>query len=162
DTEPAVNVGNNVRSIFADAQGDLWLGTQGAGLKRYGRFSGKFESFNMPLVQASPTGEGPLVLSDVRGGSGGSALVPTAQGGFELDPVNRHARAVPLDPMHGKGLPSGLLSAVLPARDGSLWFGTTDSGLAHWWPSSGRWQFFRDSDGSPGVLAHDSITALVE
>src|SRR5262249_45510902 len=39
---------------------------------------------------------------------------------------------------------------------------TADSGLAHWWPSSGRWEFFRDSGHDDTGLAHDSVTALLE
>jgi diguanylate cyclase (GGDEF)-like protein/PAS domain S-box-containing protein len=159
--EPTINAGNNVRAIFED-HNYLWLGTQGAGLKRYDRSSGKFESFNAPLVRALPDGSGPAQVVDVRGSSDGLLWLATDRGVFEFDPARRRARLLPVDAEHGRALPSPTVKVMLPARDGSIWFGTADAGLAHWWPSSSRWEFFRHGNSSTTGLAHDTVLALIE
>ncbi len=61
-----------------------------------------------------------------------------------------------------QGLPSAAVNALLPARDGSIWFGTAGAGLAHWWPSSARWEFFRQAERGTSGLAHDTVLALLE
>ena len=50
----------------------------------------------------------------------------------------------------GKGLPQDNVSAIAPATDGSIWFGTTDSGIAHFLP------------GSSGVSTGHSATGGME
>src|SRR5262249_52174273 len=62
----------------------------------------------------------------------------------------------------GNGLPSNSLYALLVASDGSLWFGTADRGLAHWWPPTDSWEFFRHDDYLPDSLAHDLVLTLRE
>ena len=160
--EPSVNAGNNVRALWEDQHGYLWLGTRGAGLKRYDRASRRFESFNAPLAQAAP-GAGSLpVINDVRGASDGALWLASDRGVYELDPARHHARMLPVDAEHGHGLPSAAVNVLLPARDGSIWFGTADAGLAHWWPNTGRWEFFRRAERGAVGLAHDTILALLE
>jgi len=162
DDEPAVNAGNNIRAVFEDRQNQLWFGTQGAGLKRYDRKSRKFESFNALLAQASASGEAPRAINGVRGSADGTLWVASDRGAFELDPLHRRARAVTFDITSEHGLPSAQVNTVLPAHDGSLWFGMADAGVARWWPSSARWEYFRQAErGKPG-LAHDSVLALFE
>jgi ligand-binding sensor domain-containing protein len=162
DDESSVNAGNNVRSIWEDRQGHLWLGTQGAGLKRYDRASRKFESFNTVLARASIAGVEPVQISDVRGAADGTLWVASDRGVYELDAARRHARLLPVDPEHGQALPSAAVNALLPARDGSIWFGTAGAGLAHWWPSSARWEYFRQAERGASGLAHDTVLALFE
>ena len=160
--ESAVNAGNNVRSIWEDRQGHLWFGTQGAGLKRYDRASRKFESFNEVLAQASAGGIEPEQISDVRGAADGTLWVASDRGVYELDAARRRARLLPVDPEHGQGLPSAAVNALLPARDGSIWFGSAGAGLAHWWPSSARWEYFRQGERGASGLAHDTVLTLFE
>jgi len=160
--ESSVNAGNNVRAIWQDPQGYLWLGTQGAGLKRYDRSNRRFESFNAPLAQATPGTAAPDSINDVRGAADGTLWLASDRGVYELDPARRHARALPVDAAHGKGLPSAAVNVLLPARDGSIWFGTADAGLARWWPNTARWEFFRRAERGTAGLAHDTILALLE
>ena len=160
--EASVNAGNNVRAVWEDQHGFLWLGTQGAGLKRYDRTSRRFESFNASLAQATTGASAPLVINDVRGASDGALWVASDRGVYELDAARHHARRLPVDAEHAQGLPSAAVNVLLPARDGSIWFGTADAGLARWWPSTARWEFFRRAEHGAAGLAHDTILALVE
>jgi diguanylate cyclase (GGDEF)-like protein/PAS domain S-box-containing protein len=157
--EAAASHGNDVRAIFEDRQHAIWLGTRGAGLRRYDRTSARFEAFNAPLQRAG-AGSEPLLVGDIRGGLDDALWIATDRGVYELDATRRNARALPVDP--AQGLPSARVNALLPAHDGSMWFGTVDAGLAHWFPGSGRWEHFRAGAGGDAALAHDSVLALTE
>ena len=162
DDESSVNAGNNVRALFEDKQGFLWFGTQGKGLKRYDRASGRFESFNEPLQLAAGSTGAPLIITDLRGGDDDTLWIASDRGAFALDPSRRHARMLPVDEKHEQGWPALAVNALLPARDGSLWFGMAATGLAHWWPGSGHWEYFRQGEHAAHALAHDSVLALTE
>ena len=143
--EPAVNAGNNVRAIWEDQPGAPVVrhaGSRAEALRP--RRVGKFESFN----DAAGAGErrrhraradhqrrsrrrrrhpvGRLGPRRLRTGSRRGATRARCRSTRNTD----------------KGLPSAAVNALLPARDGSIWFGTADAGLAHWWPSSARWEYF--------------------
>jgi diguanylate cyclase (GGDEF)-like protein/PAS domain S-box-containing protein len=154
--------GNNVRSILEDAQQRLWLGTEGAGLKRFDPSSGKFENFNEPLFQASKDASPTLRVASLQNAGANRLWVATNRGAFLLDPDKHKATAVPIDTRDGNGLPSNQIRQVLVAKDGSLWFGTSGAGLAHWWPPTGSWEFFRHDDYLPDSLALDIVLALHE
>ena len=164
DDESVVNSGNDVRAIFEDRQGFLWLGSKSTGLKRYDRERRKFESFDALLAHAStPPAPGPLSVLDLRGAGDDTLWVATDRGVFALDAARRSAAPVLVDPAGAQGLPAAAVNVLLPARDGSIWFGTATAGLAHWWPNSSRWEFFRRDTPRGNIgLAHDDVLALLE
>jgi diguanylate cyclase (GGDEF)-like protein/PAS domain S-box-containing protein len=92
--------------------------------------------------------------------------VASNRGVFLLDPDARKVTPLPVDAINGAGLPDPAVRAMLTARDGSMWFGTYGSGLAHWWPptslQASRWEVFRHHAGEPNSLAHDLVLALGE
>ncbi|HEX6832772.1 MAG TPA: EAL domain-containing protein [Rudaea sp.] len=162
DAIDASTSGNNIRSIWEDAQQRLWLGTEGSGLKRYDRTADRFESFNDVLQQASKEPLTTLRIAALQGAGGGKLWVGSNHGAFLLDPDKRKATIVPVDPRDGNGLPNNQVRQILVATDGSIWFGTSGAGLAHWWPPTGSWEFFRHDDYLPDSLAIDIVLALRE
>ena len=173
---------NTIRAIWEDGAARLWLGTDGGGLKRYDPARDTFESFNDVFKTPTSSGADPLWrISGLVGAGGNKLWVASNQGAFLLDPDARNATALPVDPVNGNGLPGAIVRAMLIAHDGSLWFGTYGSGLAHWWPptssastssastsapptsaQAGRWEVFRHHAGEPDSLAHDRVLALSE
>lgn len=159
---------NTIRSIWEDSAARLWLGTDGDGLKRYDPAQDTFESFNdaFKAVPTPPGGDPKWRISALNGGDGNKLWVGSNHGVFLLDPDTRKATALPVDSTNGAGLPDPAVRAMLIARDGSMWFGTYGSGLAHWWPPSSlqasRWEVFRHRAGEQNSLAHDLVLALCE
>ena len=154
--------GNNIRAIFEDAQQRLWLGTEGAGLKRFDATTGKFENFTDSLQQAAKEPINPLRVSSIQSAGANRLWIGSNHGAYLLDPDKRKATVVPVDLRDGNGLPSNQVRQVLVATDGSLWFGTSGAGLAHWWPPTGSWEFFRHDDYLPDSLALDVVLTLHE
>ncbi|HSE11606.1 MAG TPA: diguanylate cyclase, partial [Rudaea sp.] len=160
--EPPGSGANNVRAIREEGQ-YLWLGTDGGGLKRYDRTSGKFESFDAVLAAASgSTGGAARSITALRAAGAGAQWVGSDRGVYRLDANLRHASMLPADPAGTHGVPSQRINALLPAQDGSLWIGTADAGLARWWPDSAQSECFRHIDGNGDSLAHDGILSLLE
>ena len=159
---------NTIRSIWEDRSARLWLGTDGDGLKRYDADKDTFESFNdaFKAVVIPPGGDPKWRISALNAADGNKLWVGSNHGAFLLDPDTRKATALPVDPINGAGLPDPAVRAMLVARDGSMWFGTYGSGLAHWWPPSSlqasRWEVFRHRAGEQNSLAHDLVLSLCE
>jgi diguanylate cyclase (GGDEF)-like protein/PAS domain S-box-containing protein len=154
---------NNVRAIYEDADRKIWLGTDGDGLKRYDPDSGKFSYYgdllNLPPgISAAPE----LRVQAVIGEEAGRLVVGTNRGAYLLDPERRKANVLPLTGANGEVLPDANVRALLRARDGSLWFGTTETGVAHYWPSGKRWEYLRHENGNPGSLTHDQVLSLYQ
>ena len=156
---------NSVRALTEDSAGRLWLGTDGAGLKRYDPAHDSFEyiadAFKIP---PTPADLHPGLHVYALANAGGDKLwVATNHGAFLFDPATRHATATATDPAHG--LPDATVRALLPARDGSVWFGTF-KGLGRSWPASAeqpaRWETFRHQADDRDSLASDMVLALHE
>jgi diguanylate cyclase (GGDEF)-like protein/PAS domain S-box-containing protein len=161
DSEAAAQSGNNIRALFEDSATLIWVGTYNSGLKRYDRISGRFEGFNAPLLQAAPAALPPRINA-LAGGADGSLWIASDAGVYQLDAARRTPRLLPLRGPAADGLPSQHISALLAARDGSLWFGSSDAGLAHWWPGADRWEYFRGDASDPRGIAHDAVLTLSE
>ncbi len=169
DPSPLRNgMSNDIRAIAEDGKGRLMLGTDGDGLKRYDPARDSFEYFDEIFPAVAAAGE-PLPTWHVFAfaDAGGDKLwVASNHGAFLFDPASRKASAVPVDAEHGNGLPQAYVRSVLGARDGSVWFGTYDRGLARWQPgagaAAGRWETFRHQAGRADSLAHDRVLALCE
>jgi diguanylate cyclase (GGDEF)-like protein/PAS domain S-box-containing protein len=161
---------NAIRAITEDGQGRLWLGTNGDGLKRYEPTRDAFEYFDDAIagagaaVAAEPSPAWHvLALTDA---GDGKLWVASNRGAYLFDPAARRARAMPVDAEHGHGLPESYVRSVLRARDGSVWFGTYNRGLAHWLPGAdwagGRWELFRHRPDRADSLGYDRVLALAE
>ena len=159
NAETGVDPGNDIRAIREDANGMLWIGTRNHGLKRYDRAADRFESWNATLARApGARGVAPRHISALRVGGDGALWIGSELGVFRLDAERTSATLLPL-PAEADDAP---VSALLAARDGSLWLGTAGRGVAHWAPDLERWEFFRHDDRNNDSLTHDAVLTLLE
>ncbi len=131
--------------------GDVWIATEG-GLtryllaqdrwKQYGRWSG----LPSDAVQALAFN----AKGDVFAGTQADGITTsTAQSGYGA----WKTVGGPLSPPHaprGPGLPTSLINCLLPAKDGTLYAGTT-AGLAHSGDGGKTWRFVRGADWTAKV-----------
>lgn len=137
---------DDIRAIFEDRDGNLWLGTGAAGLVRLSRrgvvsyraHDGLTDD-RVWAVQARPGGGLWVGMNDGR-------LTIGRQGVFLPDP---EAQALPADTP---------VKAVLRTRDGVLWVGTFGSGLWRFYEGMGRPVWAEGTFAGPA----DKVTALHE
>ena len=155
---------NNIRSLLQDAAGELWIGTEGDGLKRYDRAAGRFDYHAEPIDAALPPEDrGRSVRVYTLAAADPQHLwVGTNLGAFRYAPDTRSAEPVPYDPARVDALPDRQVRAIIVGRDGSVWFGTNDGGLARFWPADGSWRRYASVPGDATTLWHPTVAVLHE
>jgi ligand-binding sensor domain-containing protein len=152
---------NNLRVLQEGADGKLWLGTEGDGLKRYDPANGQFERYAdvfEPLLDPALRGR-PMRVLGLAEGEADTLWVSGNQGLFHFDPAQRRARRVPirLDADAPPNRDPSALRSMLRARDGSIWIGSYNVGLVHFYPQTETWRFYRHDPRGRGFaqpLAH--------
>jgi len=162
--KPLSSTSNYVRALHEDALGRLWLAVEGAELKRYDPVHQAFDVFTEALVGAFGAGTtaADLRLTSIAGTDDGRLWVTTGRGVAVLDPAARTASRFTIPAPAGQ--PDWINSArvLLPARDGTLWLGSSTSGLAHGRPGGEDWEFLRHHDGDGESLVDDFVVSLYE
>lgn len=133
---------NNVRAIFFDVQGTLWVGTD-AGLDLFNAESGTFEHFQLPGGESLP-------VFSVVSGKDGTFWLGTTEGLWQFDPQQGAILASPV----GKDV--GTIRGILNYPDGTIWLAAS-KGLVHFVPTQGDWQWIKSEDG----LSYEDVRCLL-
>lgn len=141
-----------IRTLYHDSGAQLWVGTEGDGLKWRDPSSGRFISYrHLPQDQHSLSdNQVPAVLVDRTGtlwvGTffGGISRTDLASGGFA-----RYGET--------EGIGRAKVRAIAGEADGKLWIGSTGGGLFLFDPATRRAQPVRD-----GLLPGNIVTSLVQ
>ena len=163
DSDPThARAGNYVRSLFEDEGGKLWLAVAGADLKRYDPAQQSFATFTERMLEALDAGVRPsdLRMPALRSAGTNRMLIATGRGVVDFDAQAQ--RATRLAP---QSLPPGWADstrAILHARDGSVWLGTSGDGLAHGTPGADGWEIFHHRELHNETLADDYVVAIEE
>jgi diguanylate cyclase (GGDEF)-like protein/PAS domain S-box-containing protein len=155
---------NKIRSLLQDPDGSLWIGTEGDGLKRYDFAARRFQSHADALRAALPDlppGADLRVFALAPDGAGG-LWVGTNHGLLRHAPATRRTERIAVDPGGARGPPGAIVRTLLRARDGSLWVGTMDSGLARLAPDGGAWTTWRSAPADAGTLWNNGVLVLHE
>jgi signal transduction histidine kinase/ligand-binding sensor domain-containing protein len=136
--------GARARYIYADSEGDLWLGTNGDGLVRLKNRIGRTFTTEDGLHSNA-------ALTVVDGG-GGKLWIGTNCGGLAL--FDAHAFRTY---SHQDGLTNACVFAVATDRNNDVWAGTYGGGLFRF--RDGRFTQFSKADGLPADVVLSILTA---
>lgn len=135
---------NTVQSLYLDPSGDLWVGTYKNGISYYSPNAARFATI--------PIGDVCTIVEDAQGrywcGTNDNGIVV-------YDPKTE---ATDLFGANRTGLGSDVVVSSVYMKDGSLWFGAYNGGLACY--KNGQWTTFRAGDGSG--LSCDNVWSLCE
>jgi ligand-binding sensor domain-containing protein/serine phosphatase RsbU (regulator of sigma subunit) len=135
-----------ITALHRDPGGDIWIGTDGAGLVRFSPASGKRQVFKADA-------DNPERLTDdsitaVYQDHGGHLWVGTLKALHVLDPKSGRIERHPPDIADAMSLPGGT-KAIFEDAAGVLWVGTLGGGAALLDPRSRYFQFYK----TPGASA---------
>jgi ligand-binding sensor domain-containing protein/signal transduction histidine kinase len=159
--DPSSLSGNVVQSIARTPDGQLWIGTQGAGLARLRADGSGFDRFRRedPGPGSLPDNVIQALYIDRSGSlwigfeSAGLARWVGDERGFEV-----YAR----DASNPDSLQTGSVYAFAETADGSFWVGTWGAGLALFDRAAGRFTHYRERPGDLTSISHNSVTTIVE
>ena len=150
---------NDIRSLYEDSRGGIWVATAGGGLSRYEKSTGEFSEFRHDPSDpnARSGGEVTVMFEDSRG----SFWVGTRRG---LNRYNAAANSFTSfryvdtngSPESGTGI-----NCIYEDHEGSVWFGT-DAGLKKYDLEKGTFRTYDVSGPAAIRLGTQKITALME
>jgi len=168
-------------TVYLDEEGNIWIGTFGAGIFRY--LGDRFETLRAPnplpdnMVTAIRQKSDRLWVSTYGGGvteiwEGGSQIWNSSKGlidervfDLHIEPngdvwvatrngINIISNGSIRELSVGTGLPFRIIRTITPDPDGSLWFGTDGGGLIHL--RNGQFENITTTEG----LIHNTVRAV--
>jgi len=142
----------NIWSIAEDADGDLWIGTEGGGFNRFNR-----QQENFTPYRYDPAKPGSLKYYNVKtlaiDRHGDVWLGTIGDGLLRFHPETEKITTFNHDPDDPASLPSDDVQSLLIDSRGLIWIGT-EKGLTRFSPAAGRMQhFFHQPGSSNGMIA---------
>ena len=133
---------NTLQCLYVDDLGALWIGFYRMGMA--------VRATQHSFFALMPLGDICTMAQD----HDGTIWLGTNDRGIEWYDLKRDVRHIT---MAQSGLGSDVVVATLADRDGSLWFGAYQGGLAHL--SKGKWTVYRQKNSG---IAHDNVWALAQ
>jgi diguanylate cyclase (GGDEF)-like protein len=161
DPTDAGSLPNNfVRDVDEDAEGNLWVATEGGGIAKWVAATDRFQSY-----RHQPDSRDSLASDRVRtlrvDGKGQVWVGTRGQGLDRLDPRTGKITHHRSDPADGGSLSDDNVTALLEDHAGVLWIGT-NGGLDRLDAATGRFRRYRADASDPSGLADDQVRSLAE
>jgi diguanylate cyclase (GGDEF)-like protein len=151
---------NFVWDLLVDADGSLWVATNGGGLDRMDPDTGEFA--HLTHDASDPASLPNDRVRALQRGTEGQIWVGTDSGVAHFDPATGRFHRLVLDPGGREGAPAERVTALLVDRGGALWVGTDGSGLARFEPRTGALTRYRTEASNPVSLSSDRVRSLLE
>jgi diguanylate cyclase (GGDEF)-like protein len=149
-----------VWDVAEDANGDLWVATEGGGLARWERATDRFVHY--PVDPKGSSGTPSRQLRTVHVDSKGSVWAGTKDAGLvRLDPRSGHWQSFRSDPGDPESLADDGVYAIHEGPAGTLWVGT-NRGLSRFEPATGRFLSYYHEPNNPRSLGADRIRGIHE
>ena len=157
-SDPGSLSDSDIRTVYADPDGRMWVGTNTAGLDRFEPETGTFVHYRHD--SADPGSLSHDSVYAVHRDRRGRLWVGTQKGLNYLDPGSKSfVRMMAGGP---EGLVNDYIMTLYEDRSGRLWVGTLGGGVHRWDDTRHRFDVFRNVPGDPASLVDDQVCALLE
>jgi ligand-binding sensor domain-containing protein len=159
-TEPDSLPGNYVWQVVEDADTNLWIALDGAGVAKWDRRTDRFSSYRHDASDARSLSSDRVrtVLVDSRG----LVWIGTYDAGIDvLDPTSGNVVHLRHDPNDADALASDRVSALMLDRAGDVWIGT-HRGLNRWRAATRTMTRVGPPQGRPSSLHDVEISRILE
>lgn len=151
---------DNIRCLYADRSGTLWIGTRGGGLDHFDPATETFRHYRHdPKNPQSLSGDDVFFIHEDRSRE---IWVGTRAG------LNRFARAAsPFqhyfhDPENPQSLSDNAIWSICEDRSGGVWIGTLSGGLDQFDRSTGSFRHYQNQPANPQSLSNNSVWSIYE
>lgn len=145
-----------LRSLVEDDNGNLWIGTNGAGFDHYNPVTGHFTHYRHD--QDNPNSLSFNYVWKVLLDSAGFIWLGTDGGGLNrFDPLTNTFIHFSHNPNNPNGISHNRVLGIAEDKDGILWIGTRGGGLNRLDPKTGKFTHYRHEPGNPDSLNDDYI-----
>ena len=141
--------------ITEDHSGILWLGTYGRGLYSYDPNSGRSKSYRHH--SADPTSLSSDLVYKTFEDHAGNLWVGTGDG---LDLLDRDKQSFHVYQPELNGGIKQIYVRIAEDEKGTLWLGTSQSGLHHFDPATHHFTVYKSDPGDPNGLRDDGVGAI--
>jgi signal transduction histidine kinase/ligand-binding sensor domain-containing protein len=141
--------------ITEDRSGILWLGTYGRGLYSYDPSSGRSKSYRHD--SANPASLSSDMVYRTFEDHAGNLWVGTGDG---LDLLDRDSQSFHVYQPEFNGGLKQIYVRIAEDEKGTLWLGTSQSGLHHFDPVTHRFTVYKSDPSDPSTLSDDGVGAI--
>lgn len=150
----------DIRFVYEDHEGIIWVGTQTSGLDRLDPVTGKFTNFRHdPTDSASISDDHIFSISE---GPDGGLWLATLKGLCRLDRESFLFENFRHDPSAGTSLSDDQVLTLHLSENSRLWAGTADGGVSLWNPASRSFSNFDLAALTGGPEKRNQVLALYE
>jgi signal transduction histidine kinase/ligand-binding sensor domain-containing protein/AraC-like DNA-binding protein len=151
----------NVKTLFIDHLGELWIGTSGGGLNRYNYDKENFTKYIHNLLDSTSISSNTIltIFEDKNKG----LWIGTENGGLNL--FNREKNNFinfRHDPLDETSLSSNKVSCIYEDTNGFLWIGTLGGGLNKFDRTSNKFSRYSFDYNDNNSLSNDIVTGICE
>jgi transcriptional regulator with GAF, ATPase, and Fis domain/ligand-binding sensor domain-containing protein len=152
--------GRFIHLLYADRQGQLWIGTSTNGLCRYNPNTDKFDRFKHD--QHNPESLAARFVNAIMEDGNGELWMGTNQGLYRHNRQRDDFVIYRHDPHDTSSISSDQVTAVCEDRKGNLWIGTSGAGMNRFDRGKNVFLRYRDDPQNPNSLGGAGIFCLRE
>ncbi len=153
--------GNNVRVVYVDRKGILWIGTWGNGLNCFDPFSGHFKHYQHSSGDTRSLTSN--LIYSVCEDSKGNLWVGTGDAGLNLyNPDGDNFTYSRRDPPDQYSLNNDIICSLYEDRTGTLWVGTGAGGVNRYDWRKSRFPHYRDDQNNPDDLSGNDVWSIMQ
>lgn len=152
---------DQVKTLYTDPLGVLWVGTWGGGLNRFDTATETFAHYGYDAD--NPDSLSSDTIAAIEGGPGGELWVGTWDGGLNrFDPASHTYVRYQHDPADPLSLSRDLIRSLYISRDGLLFAGTAGGGLNLLDLERLSFQTLRNQPANPNSLSQSDVRSILQ
>lgn len=151
---------SHISYLYEDSNGDLWVGTTGAGLNLFDRDLDSFIQFKTNYVDHHLSITDNSVSSIIEG-PGEKFWIGTSSGLNLLDRKKKEFIHFYANENQPNTLSSSNITSLFIDKGDTLWIGTKQ-GLNYWNDITGTFEHYKNDPSDPFSISHNAISAIYE
>tara|TARA_R110001583_G_scaffold157548_1_gene309494 strand:+ start:16107 stop:20180 length:4074 start_codon:yes stop_codon:yes gene_type:complete len=152
--------GNYVKALLVGSDGNIWVGTLGGGLNRYDPESRTFIRYLSEISDAQN-----IASKDIYSlyeSKEGLIWIGSEQGASVFNPQDNSFKHFSYSSNIPTTINNGPIRAITQTTDGTMWFGSSQSGISSLSKDSNHFKHIKHLKDEPSSLSNNAINALYQ